>query len=189
MPILVINEENKKDLSILSELNEDQIRECCSAALEFLEKGEYKKFYSNLGVPSAAVSALASLFLETARVLGTAADLEGVGGGSAIIGEFYTSNRARLRAILGGAGAGGVWYRDIGWRLQVTRGSRLQRAPAHAEPAFLVRLDTVAGEDESATPTYLESTWDALSHVHAELEQALGAARGGHARRIARNLR
>eukprot|EP00462_Mataza_sp_D1_P018188 CAMPEP_0175140916 /NCGR_PEP_ID=MMETSP0087-20121206/11789_1 /TAXON_ID=136419 /ORGANISM="Unknown Unknown, Strain D1" /LENGTH=170 /DNA_ID=CAMNT_0016424221 /DNA_START=126 /DNA_END=638 /DNA_ORIENTATION=- len=152
----------------------------------------YAKAAESLGVESdvvaAAISGLAQIFLESAKMNSSESDFtetlsslqlseEQMG----VLAQAYQSNFRFLRLNLANLDMKLEHYHNLDWRLDIELGSRCLRN--HAKPSFVLELETKDAADKTKT-TGLECDYANMKHMVDELEKALSEAGNSHCRRI-----
>lgn len=198
--LLILSQEHKEHLHLLSGLELDVAREFCRISLEFILKGSNPKVYQaaaqKLGVqPSkikCAVEGLVFLFNESSRLqigeidfqdsvmtLGFSEDL------NQLLLQLYLENKHEIRRLLGELSLDLPHYHNLEWRFDVQLASRsLQH---QTEPQILLKLHT---KKEGETKSHILQTDPVnLIHLTSELENALAEMKTAHCRRIVRNIK
>ena len=198
--LLVLGEEQKQDLSLLSQVEEEIAVEFCRIAVEFIKQGiNTKKYQSasqklNIDVHliRKSVEALMNLLTESCKLSLSELDFQdsiiSIGLSETLnqrLLDFHTEHCKEIRNILGRMTMTVPHYKDLEWRFDVKIASRMLQH--QTTPEILLRLGINSGND---VETHLLQT-DPVNLVHMThvLEEALAELKSGHCRRIGRNIR
>lgn len=199
--LLLLDDEQKSSLRLLSQFDIQVAAELAKRAVEFIKKGVVSKIYQNasqkLGIEAAAlqrcIEALMYVLCESCKLSLSEIDFRD----SLMILDLpeelrkelldiYLQNRKEVRAILSESSVHLPEYRDLEWRIDVQLASRALRR--QVQPSVLLRLHTSAsGQGDSCQ--LLQTDPGNLLHLTEVLEDALQEARSQHSRRIMRNIK
>ncbi|KAG8580834.1 hypothetical protein GDO81_007435 [Engystomops pustulosus] len=198
--LLVLSDEHRAHLQILTQVESAVVGEFGRIAVEFLRKGSNPKVYEGaarkLEVSSTtiqqAVEGLTYLLTESSKlliseidfqdsvlVLGFPEDL------NKVLLQLYLDNRKEIRRILSELEPNPPHYHNLEWRLDVQLASRSLRH--QIKPTITMKLHLK--EDNELKTSILQTDPATLVHIIQELEQALAEMKTNHCRRIVRNIK
>ena len=97
---------------------------------------------------------------------------------------MYLQHRKEIRVLLAELSFSLPHYEDLNWRLDIQIASRTLRSQVN--PIFLIELETL---DPDSKKQLLQTDYVNLKRLSTEIEAALREAKGGHCRRIMRNVK
>ncbi|XP_053564970.1 COMM domain-containing protein 2 [Bombina bombina] len=198
--LLVLSDEHREHLRILTRVESTVVGEFGRIAVEFLRKGANPKIYENaarkLEVSSTtiqqAVAGLTYLLTESSKLMISDVDFQDsvlVLGFpeelNKILLQLYLDNRKEIRRILSELEPALPHYQNLEWRLDVQLASRSLRH--QIKPSVTMKLH-LKENDENSTKV-LQTDPATLLHIIQELEQALAEMKTNHCRRIVRNIK
>ncbi|GAB6028229.1 COMM domain-containing protein 2 [Chamberlinius hualienensis] len=198
--LLVLDDEHKKHMQFLVDLDQNVIAEFCRISMEFIIKGANHKVYQSaaekLSVDSSlvqqGVEGLMYLFAESAKLLLNETDFQAsviaLGFSESTQSEIlqhYNEKVKDIRSVLLTMPMGLPHYSDLEWRCDVQIASR----SLHHQiiPNTLLKL-TVANK-ETENVKFLQSDITNLVHMTEVLDQALQEAKSQHSQRIKRHIK
>lgn len=198
--LLILEEEHKKHLTFLANLELETLREFLRISVEFIEKGANSRMYqaasNKLSVGAEiiqnSVEGLMHLFIESCRQNISELDFQDsmqmLGFNEVTCNELlraYLENCKEIRSLIADARFSLPHYQDLQWRLDVQVSSRALRR--QVKPLFLIKLHTETNGQKEVK--LLETDPVNLIHMTQNLEAALDELKSGHCRRIMRNIK
>ncbi|XP_073437184.1 COMM domain-containing protein 2 [Dendrobates tinctorius] len=198
--LLVLSDEHRAHLQILTQVESAVVGEFGRIAVEFLRKGSNPKVYEGaarkLEVSSTtvqeAVEGLTYLLSESSKLLISDIDFQDsvlVLGFSEelnkVLLQLYLEHRKEIRQILGELQPNLPHYHNLEWRLDVQLASRSLRHQIKPTVTMKLHLE----ENNELKTSVLQTDPATLIHVIQELEQALAEMKTNHCRRIVRNIK
>ncbi|XP_053315264.1 COMM domain-containing protein 2 isoform X1 [Spea bombifrons] len=198
--LLVLSDEHREHLRILTQVDSAVVGEFGRIAVEFLRKGSNPKVYEGaarkLDVSSTsiqqAVDGLTYLLTESSKLMISEIDFQ---DSVLVLGfpeelnkvllQFYLDNRKEIRKILSELEPSLPHYHNMEWRLDVQLASRSLRH--QIKPTVTMKLHLK--QDEDVSTKVLQTDPATLLHLIQELEQALAEMKTNHCRRIVRNIK
>ncbi|KAM4694137.1 COMM domain-containing protein 2 [Discoglossus pictus] len=198
--LLVLSDEHRDHLRILTRVDSAVVGEFGRIAVEFLRKGSNPKVYESaarkMEVSSTtiqqAVEGLTYLLTESSKLMISDIDFQ---DSVLVLGfpeelnkvllQFYLDNRKEIRRILSELEPALPHYQNMEWRLDVQLASRSLRH--QIKPTVTMKLHLK--QDEELSTKVLQTDPATLHHLIQELEQALGEMKTNHCRRIVRNIK
>ncbi|XP_040204999.1 COMM domain-containing protein 2 [Rana temporaria] len=198
--LLVLSDEHREHLRILTQVESAVVGEFGRIAIEFLRKGSNPKVYEGaarkLEVSSStiqqAVEGLTYLLTESSKLMVSEIDFQDsvlVLGFSEelnkVLIQLYLDNRKEIRQILSELEPDLPHYHNLEWRLDVQLASRSLRH--QVKPTMIMKLHLKQNDDVNTS--VLQTDPATLIHIIQELEQALAEMKTNHCRRIVRNIK
>ncbi|KAM5165310.1 COMM domain-containing protein 2 [Mantella aurantiaca] len=198
--LLVLSDEHREHLRILTQVDSAVVGEFGKIAIEFLRKGSNPKVYESaarkLEVSSStiqqAVEGLTYLLTESAKLMVSEIDFQDsvlVLGFSeelnTVLLQLYLDNRKEIRQILSELEPDLPHYHNLEWRLDVQLASRSLRH--QVKPTMTMKLHLK--QNDNVNTSVLQTDPATLVHIIQELEQALAEMKTNHCRRIVRNIK
>jgi len=201
MPLLVLSEKHKKDLTFLKRIDPDTLEQFCALSVGFAKEGfDSTKFHTaatKFGLSpeplKRALESLCYLFIESAKINLSDIDFadslivlafpDAIGE---VLRKYFFDNIRHFRDILGELKFDVPHYHDLDWRLDVLLASRALRN--QVKPVFLLKL-TTEEENGKLTSRHLEASATELRHVCNELEIALNEVKAGYVRKTMRTIK
>ncbi|KAF6026652.1 COMMD2 [Bugula neritina] len=198
--LLLLDENHKLHLEILSTLEKEVVVEFFKLAIEFISDGVNSskletaahKLKLELSTVENLIDGLMFLLAESAKLMINEVDFHDsiltLGVSEDICKELvsiYTSNKGEIRLILDELSLHPVQYQDLEWRLNVKLASRSLQG--QAEPNLLLRLHTSQGD--SAHSQLLQCDIPNLINLTNSLDEALQESKSHYTRRILRNIK
>uniref|UniRef100_A0A8C5M493 COMM domain containing 2 n=1 Tax=Leptobrachium leishanense TaxID=445787 RepID=A0A8C5M493_9ANUR len=198
--LLVLSDEHREHLRILTQVDSAVVGEFGRIAVEFLRKGSNPKVYEGaarkLDVSSTtiqqAVEGLTYLLIESSKLMISELDFQ---DSVLVLGfpeelnkvllQLYLDNKKEIRRILGDLEPSLPHYHNMEWRLDVQLASRSRRH--QIKPTVTMKLHLKQHEELSTR--VLQTDPATLLHLIQELEQALAEMKTNHCRRIVRNIK
>mmetsp|Transcript_20762 Transcript_20762/g.30904 ORF Transcript_20762/g.30904 Transcript_20762/m.30904 type:complete len:205 (-) Transcript_20762:76-690(-) len=203
MPLLVLKENTKKDIVLLTKLPEKVLLEFVKISLEFVKKGANKKKYApaanmlkvEVAVVERAVEAMAFVLIESSKRLLPPRDfidsltlLSFKPEICQAINQIYLRERQEIRALLKERSFALPQYESLRWRLDIQIGSRSLQNSVPL-PVYILKLSLANAQPGGAPQTiFLEADYANLKNITQKLEQALNAMKTAHVRRVMRNI-
>lgn len=198
--LLILEEEHKKHLAFLTNLELKTLHEFLRISIDFIEKGANARMYqaasNKLDVDAEtiqhSVEGLMHLFIESCRQNISELDFQDsvqmLGFNEATCNEIlrsYLENAKEIRSLIADTRFGLPHYHDFHWRLDVQVSSRSLRR--QVKPVILMKLHTETNGNKEVK--LLETDPINLIHMTQNLEAALDELKSGHCRRIMRNIK
>ncbi|KAG9494273.1 COMM domain-containing protein 2 [Eleutherodactylus coqui] len=198
--LLVLSDEHRAHLQILTQVEGAVVGEFGRIAVEFLRKGSNPKVYEGaarkLEVSSTtiqeAVEGLTYLLTESSKLMISDIDFQ---DSVLVLGfpeelnkvllQLYLENRKEIRQILSELEPNLPQYHNLEWRLDVQLASRSLRH--QIKPTVTMKLHLK--ENDELETSVLQTDPATLVHIIQELEQALAEMKTNHCRRIVRNIK
>ncbi|XP_068135329.1 COMM domain-containing protein 2 [Hyperolius riggenbachi] len=198
--LLVLSDEHRDHLRILTQVESAVVGEFGRIAIEFLRRGSNPKVYEGaarkLEVSSTtiqqAVDGLTYLLTESSKLMISEIDFQ---DSVLVLGfpeelnkvllQLYLENRKEIRQILSELEPDLPHYHNLDWRLDVQLASRSLRH--QVKPTIAMKLHLK--ENEEVNTSVLQTDPATLIHIIQELEQALAEMKTNHCRRIVRNIK
>lgn len=198
--LLVLSDEHRTHLQILTQVEGAVVGEFGRIAVEFLRKGSNPKVYEGaarkLEVSSTtvqqAVEGLTYLLTEGSKLMISEIDFQ---DSVLVLGfpeelnkvllQLYLDNRKEIRQILSELEPSLPHYHNLEWRLDVQLASRSLRH--QIKPTVTMKLHLK--ENNELKTNILQTDPATLLHLIQELEQALAEMKTNHCRRIVRNIK
>ncbi|XP_073482025.1 COMM domain-containing protein 2 [Lithobates pipiens] len=198
--LLVLSDEHREHLRILTQVESAVVGEFGRIAIEFLRKGSNPKVYEGaarkLEVSSStiqqAVEGLTYLLTESSKLMVSEIDFQ---DSVLVLGfpeelnkvllQLYLDNRKEIRQILSELEPDLPHYHNLEWRLDVQLASRSLRH--QVKPTMTMKLHLKQNDDVNTS--VLQTDPATLIHIIQELEQALAEMKTNHCRRIVRNIK
>ncbi|NP_001085231.1 COMM domain containing 2 L homeolog [Xenopus laevis] len=198
--LLVLSEEHREHLQILTRVGGAVVGEFGRIAIEFLRRGSNPKVYEGaarkLEVSSTtiqqAVEGLTYLLCESSKLMISEVDFQ---HSVLVLGfpeeinkvllQLYLDNRKEICQILTELEPDLSHYHNMEWRLDVQLASRSLRH--QIKPTITMKLHLKQNQELSTQ--VLQTDPATLLHLIQELEQALAEMKTNHCRRIVRNIK
>ncbi|NP_001088873.1 uncharacterized protein LOC496217 [Xenopus laevis] len=198
--LLVLSEEHKEHLQILTQVGGAVVGEFGRIAIEFLRRGSNPKVYEGaarkLEVSSTtiqqAVEGLTYLLSESSKIMISEVDFQ---DSVLVLGfpeeinkvllQLYLDNRKEICQTLTELEPALTHYDNMDWRLDVQLASRSLRH--QIKPTITMKLHLKQNQELSTQ--VLQTDPATLMHLIQELEQALAEMKTNHCRRIVRNIK
>ncbi|KAM4043248.1 COMM domain-containing protein 2 [Anomaloglossus baeobatrachus] len=198
--LLVLSDEHRAHLQILTQVEAAVVGEFGRIAVEFLRKGSNPKVYEGaarkLEVSSTtiqeAVEGLTYLLTESSKLLISEIDFQ---DSVLVLGfpeelnkvllQLYLDHRKEIRRILSELQPNLPHYHNLEWRLDVQLASRSLRHQIKPTVTMKLHLE----ENNELKTSVLQTDPATLIHMIQELEQALAEMKTNHCRRIVRNIK
>ena len=198
--LLVLSDEQKQHLSLLSEIGDTVGTEFCRIALDFIKNGIAAKKYAtasqklNIEMLTIrhSVEAIMYLLTEASKQSISEVDLQH----SLVTVELsetiancllqtYKENHEEIRGILAKMDIITPHYESLEWRFDVKLASRMLNYQTTPEVILKFRLNN----GESTDTKVLQTDPVNLMHMTNVLEEALAEMKSGHCRRLARTIK
>ncbi|XP_039614037.1 COMM domain-containing protein 2 [Polypterus senegalus] len=198
--LLVLSDEQKEHLSILTEVDVAVVAEFGRIAMEFLRRGSNPKIYEgaarklNVAVESVqhGVEGLMYLLTESSKLMISEVDFQdsvlvlGFSEGlNKLLLQLYLDNHKEIRSILGELAPHLPHYHNLEWRLDVQLASRALRQQIKPVVSFKLHLE----QNGEKTAKVVQTDPATLLHLIQQMERALGEMKTNHCRRIVRNIK
>eukprot|EP00794_Sanderia_malayensis_P012284 gene12284-13549_t len=198
--LIVLGDQQKSDLALLGDFDDNVSREFCKIAVGFIRNGINAKMYqtagSKLNIDSQTVrkcvEALMHLMTETSKSLIGEIDFQDsmltVGFSESLTSTLltlYLEHRGEIRNVLKSLSFGLPSYNDLQWRFDVEVASRALHY--QTKPVITLKLDLKDGNDD--IHRVIQTDPVNLVHMTEELEKALAEMKTSHCRRITRNIK
>lgn len=198
--LVVLGDEQKADLSLLSAFDESVAREFCKIAVGFIRNGINPKMYqtaaSKLGIESETVrkcvEGLMHLMSETSKVMINEIDFQDsmmtIGfteGLSATLLALYLEHRNEIRTTLDNLSLDPVHFSDLEWRFDIQIASSALHYQTKPEIFLRFHLKD-AGKDVIKT---VQTDPLNLVHMTEVLDKAITEMKSTHCRRVTRNIK
>lgn len=198
--LLVLSDEHREHLRILTQVDSAVVGEFGRIAVEFLRKGSNPKVYEGAArkldvsgtIIQQAVEGLTYLLIESSKLMISEIDFQ---DSVLVLGfpeelnkvllQLYLDNKKEIRRILSELEPSLPHYHNMEWRLDVQLASRSLRH--QIKPRVTMKLHLKQNEDLSTS--VLQTDPATLLHLIQELEQALAEMKTNHCRRIVRNIK
>ncbi len=198
--LVVLGEQQKADLALLSDFDENVSREFCKIAVGFIRNGINMKMYqtaaSKLDIEAATirkcVEGLMYLMAETSKSMINEIDFQDSlmmsGFSEGLISTLltlYLEHREEIRNILNNISFGLPHYHDLEWRFDVQIASRALHYQTN--PIVYLRLNLKDGD--TSEKRVIQTDPVNLVHMTEVLEKALAEMKTAHCRRVTRNIK
>ena len=198
--LVVLEDQQKADLALLGEFDENVAREFCKIAVGFIHNGINPKMYQTAATKleietdkvRKCVEALMFLMSETSRAMVNEIDFQDsvmmVGFSEGLTNTLltlYQENRDEIRTVLNKSSLDLQHYDNLEWRFDVQIASRALRA--QVSPVILLRFDIKDGDRKDVK--MLQTDPVNLVHLTEVLENALAEMKTAHCRRVTRNIK
>ncbi|XP_065063471.1 COMM domain-containing protein 2-like [Rhopilema esculentum] len=198
--LVVLGDQQKADLQLLGDFDENVAREFCKIAVGFIRNGVNPKMYqtaaSKLEIAvenvKRCVEGLMFLMTETSKSYVNELDFQDslmmVGFSEELTStllRLYMEHRDEIRSVLQKLSLDLPHYDNLEWRLDVQVASRSMRS--QTAPNILLKFTIKDGEKKDVK--LLQTDPVNLIHLTEVLEQALAEMKTGHARRVTRNIK
>nr|XP_057929675.1 COMM domain-containing protein 2 [Doryrhamphus excisus] len=202
--LLILSDEHKEHLGFLHKVDAAVVGEFGRIALEFLRRGTSPKIYEGaarkLAVPvemvQHGVEGLMFLMTESSKHMLSEVDfldsvlaLEFGDDLNQTLLQMYQQNQSEIRSILSLVPSNLPAYHNMEWRLDVQLASRSLRQQVVPLLTTRLLLTHRRGSCIEHSSRVLQMDLTTLLHLISILEDALGALKTTHARRILRNIK
>ncbi|XP_077988238.1 COMM domain-containing protein 2-like [Glandiceps talaboti] len=197
--LLLLEDDHKKHLNFLTDVDVEVVKEFCRIAMEFIRKGVNPKVYQSAAqklevkaeIIQHGVEGLIYLLTECAKLMISDIDFQdsimALGFNEdlkQVLLELYLENRKEIREILSKMSMDLPHYHNLEWRFDVQLASRSLRHQIN--PLITMKLHT---EDSEKKDVHVLQTDPVnLVHLTQTLEGALAEMKSTHCRRIVRNI-
>lgn len=198
--LLVLSDDQKEHLALLSNVDEEIAKEFCRIAVDFIKNGVNMKKYHTAAQKLSlearlireSVEAIMHILSECAKLEINEVDFKdsvlAVGLSQELndcLLEFYLDNRDEIRGILDDMSLVLPHYDDLEWRFDVQLASR--SLSYQTVPKIMMKFHLKSGVKEDMK--VLQTDPVNLLHMTQVLEGALAEIKSAHCRRITRNIK
>ena len=199
--LLVLNDQQKEHLSLLTQIDADVAKEFCKIAVDFIKEGVNTKkcqlAAQKLNIQSdhirQAIEAVMHILNESSKLEIDEMDfkdsLEGLELPEELcqfLLECYLINRTEIRSLLRSMSIALPKYTNLEWRFDVVISSRMLKQQTTPEILFKLFTQNNMGEIETKV---LKTDPVNLQHMTLVLDEALRELKSSHCRRIAKNIK
>lgn len=198
--LVVLNDQQKANLSLLGDFDDNVASEFCKIAVGFIRNGVNPKMYQTAAIKleievekvRKCVEALMFLMAEMSKALVSEVDFQDsllmIGFSEDLIAtllRLYLENRDEIRSILNELTLALPQYNNLEWRFDAQVASRALKS--QTKPLILLKFDIKEGKRVESK--LLETDPVNLVHMTEVLEKALAEMKTVHVRRVTRNIK